>query len=90
MNKVAIILATAAALMTGAYALAEEPAKAPDAKQEKKICKTEKLTGSLTRVRRICMTRTEWDKLAEGTNRDIDALARDANQVEAVRRSSST
>lgn len=56
-----------ASLLALAVWLAAMPASAqddvPPAKKEKKICQTEKMTGSLTRVRRICMTRAEWDEL---------------------------
>jgi len=40
----------------------------PKDPKEKKICHTEKMTGSLTRVNRVCMTAAQWDKLAEDTN----------------------
>lgn len=68
---------------------AEAPAvQAPDqaAQQEKKICRSQKMTGSLTRVRRTCLTRAEWDRLAEGTRRNVNSLERDANQTESLRR----
>ncbi len=32
--------------------------------KEKKVCRSEKVTGSLTKVRRTCMTQAQWDKLA--------------------------
>jgi len=78
------LLATAVSLTAGTMSFAAEPSAktegGQDAKQEKKICKSEKLTGSLTRVQRTCMTKAEWDRLAEGTNKNIDALTRDANR----------
>lgn len=48
-------------------------------KKEKKICKTEKVTGSLTRVNRICMTQAEWDRLNERTRKGLTDLAGSAS-----------
>jgi hypothetical protein len=76
MNKLSIV--AAAILLTGTGAFAEEPAGETSAKQEKKICKTEKMTGSLTRVRRTCLTQSQWDRLAEGTRKNVDDLGRRA------------
>ena len=52
---------------------AEETAKPQEAKPtaEKKICKTEQVTGSLTRRNRICMTKAEWDKVAAETQKQM-------------------
>ena len=46
---------------------------APDAagKDEKKICRTEKMTGSLTRVRRICLTAEQWNDLRHRTQQSF-------------------
>jgi len=80
------ILAGAAALlaMTGT-AMAEEAQQAQqEAPKEKKICRSERMTGSLTRVRRTCLTQREWDQLAESTRRSINGLERDANQRQSV------
>ncbi len=46
--------------VTGASALKEGPPP-----KEKKICHSEPITGSLTRVDRICMTQRDWDIVAE-------------------------
>jgi len=88
--KVLSILA-ASLFMTAGVAIAAAPGAAEDAtpkaeaaEKEKKVCKTEKMTGSLTRVRRICMTRAEWNEMAENTNRSLDRLGRSANQAEAL------
>lgn len=64
---------------------AETGAGTDESKKEKKVCKSEKITGSLTRVRRICMTEAEWTDLAQNTNRALDRLGRSANQAEALR-----
>lgn len=85
MKKTAILV-SAALLASGTAAIAadKETEGAKDAKEEKRICKTEKVTGSLTRVRRTCLTQREWDRLAEITRRNVNELERDANQSEAL------
>lgn len=65
----------AAALVVGmtAPALAEDaPAADQPAPKEKKICRTESVTGSLVAKRRICMTKAEWDQLAQNSKDKID------------------
>lgn len=43
---------------------AEEEAEEPDPGDEV-ICRRERVTGSLTRVNRVCMTRDEWNGVAD-------------------------
>ena len=87
--KKATILLVAALLTSGTVAVAAAPDTdgSQDAQKEKRICKSEKITGSLTRVRRTCYTPREWDRLAEIARRDQDLITRDANQtfIEAAR-----
>jgi hypothetical protein len=40
--------------------------------EEKKICRSEKMTGSLTRVRRICLTARQWDDLRLRTKHSFE------------------
>ena len=63
---------------TGAVVAAQDDDQA--ARKEKKICKTEKITGSLTRVRRMCLTQAEWARLSEITQKQVDDLERDGEQ----------
>ena len=77
-------IAAAAVLMIATGASAADGDDGAEAKQEKKICKTEKVTGSLTRVRRTCLTQREWDRLAELTRKGVEGLERDANQAEGL------
>jgi hypothetical protein len=44
------------------------------AKEEKKICRTEKMTGSLTRRSRICLTQAQWRELNNRTRKGVDEL----------------
>lgn len=69
---------------SGASAKDEDNSQTAEAAKEKKICKTEKVTGSLTRVRRTCLTQREWDRLAELTRKGVEGLERDANQAEGL------
>jgi hypothetical protein len=63
---------------------AQDSAEEPEAKAEKKICRTKKMTGSLTRRTRTCLTQAQWDRLAEGARKNVDNLARDANQAQGA------
>ena len=89
MKKAAILL-VAALLTSGTVAVAAAPDTdgSQVAQKEKRICKSEKITGSLTRVRRTCYTQREWDRLAEIARRDQDLITRDANPpcIEAATR----
>ena len=75
-------IAAALILLIAAGASAQE--EAATEKAEKKTCKTEKVTGSLTRRTRICMTESEWHRVAQGTVRGVDNIVRVANQGHAV------
>lgn len=59
--------------------LAAQEVSEPAARQEKKVCRTQKITGSLTRRIRTCMTQAQWDRLAEGTRRGVDEFVRDGD-----------
>ena len=61
---------------SGATAL---PVEQPEA--EKKICKSQRMTGSLTRKTRVCLTGAEWDRLRKGTKQDIDAIQRNSGAI---------
>ena len=75
-------IAALAALMTATGALAAPQAsQAEQPRQEKKVCKSEKITGSLTRVRRTCMTQAEWDRLAQGSRDGVDGMVRDSGRT---------
>ena len=83
-----LCIAASGLVIAATGVMAAAPQSEQSAKQEKKICRTEKITGSLTRVRRVCMTQAEWDRLAEGTRDGVDDLIRDANQGAASRNGS--
>lgn len=54
-------------------AYANDDAKAEKPK-DKKICKVERATGSLTRSTRICLTKDEWDKVNDDANDTLNTM----------------
>lgn len=42
--------------------------------EERKICRTDKATGSLTRRNRICMTQAQWREIYDRTRRGVSEL----------------
>ena len=41
-------------------------------KSEKKICRSEPMTGSRTRVTRICMTEAQWHEMSQRSAQNFD------------------
>ena len=74
LSSAILVFATAAT----AAAPPEQPA-APADKPEKKICRTEKATGSLTRRTRICLTEAEWREVHTRTRSGLDDFTRSAS-----------
>lgn len=54
------------------------------ASKEKEVCRTQTVTGSLTRKRRICMTQQQWDELAAQTKKGLDEFSSNASRNPAV------
>lgn len=50
------------------------------AQEEKRVCRTQRITGSLTRRIRTCMTQRQWDRQAEIARRGHDAIVDDGNE----------
>ncbi len=67
-------LIAATALVLGATTVAAQDAPAADPPKEKKICRTERMTGSLTRRTRICMTEAQWRELNQRTQRGLQEM----------------
>jgi hypothetical protein len=71
----------AAMLFASTSVMAQETPAPPadtEAKQEKRICRTDKMTGSLTRSRRICLTRAQWQEVHNRTKQGLDDTVRQA------------
>jgi hypothetical protein len=86
-----IFVAAAVALaVTGAAASAQETAEAAETQEaqqeatDKRICRTTKMTGSLTRRTRICMTESEWRELANRTRKGLEEMGQSASGGTAV------
>ncbi|MBO9669378.1 MAG: hypothetical protein J7485_02560 [Sphingobium sp.] len=74
-NRLLVAMILAMATVTpAAHAKDKDTDAQPD--PNKKVCKSEKVTGSLTRVNRVCMTQAEWAEMAEKTNKSINDLNR--------------
>ena len=73
MLRISFALA-ALSLGTAPVLAANEAAPAVDspAKPEPKICKKDRATGSLTRVNKICLTRSEWNEVNRKTKDALD------------------
>ena len=78
----ATLCVTGASIPFSAEAAASDTTEAT--KKEKKVCRTERSTGSLTRSRRICMTQAEWDELSRSTKQDIDDMQRHGGAIPRV------
>lgn len=79
----AIGIMAAAALAAGGIAASSSFAAAPQADEaatkEKKICRTYKATGSLTRRTRICRTEAEWRELSQRSRQGVQDLQNSAS-----------
>jgi hypothetical protein len=75
--KFAYVLAAVAAfaVVVPAVAADKEQKKEKDAPKEKKICRTEMVTGSLIAKRRICLTAAEWDEMTQNYKHSMDDYA---------------
>lgn len=72
--KSLFVAAAMAMAVSGVAASAQEAQDAPEQPREKKICRTEKATGSLTRRTRICLTEAQWRELNDRTRRGVDEM----------------
>jgi hypothetical protein len=73
-----IFAAVLAVTIAPASVAAQEESGEP-AKPEKKICRTEKMTGSLTRRTRICLTEAQWREVNSRTRKGVDEMVSGAS-----------
>ena len=59
--------------------IAAAPAAQEEPQREKKICRSQKMTGSLTRRTRICLTEAEWRELNDRTRRGVNEMQNSAS-----------
>ena len=81
-----IVAAGLALAVTGISASAQEAEAEADPPKEKKICRTDKATGSLTRRTRICMTEAQWRELNSRTQRGVGEMQGQGSGGQAVNR----
>ena len=76
--RILLAAALATAVATPAMAGDEKPQdqSASSDVKEKKICRTETVTGSLVAKRRTCMTKAQWDELAANTRKTMGDMSR--------------
>ncbi len=52
----------------------EEEEEAEDPRMQEVQCRTERVTGSRTRVNRTCLTRAEWQEIERRTRREVGRM----------------
>ena len=52
--------------------------------EEKKICRTERATGSLTRRTRVCLTQAQWREIHDRTRRGVGEMQGTAAGSQAI------
>lgn len=56
-----------------------------NAEAERKVCRTEKATGSLTRRTRICLTAAQWREINDRTRRGVDEMVGGASGAQSCK-----
>jgi hypothetical protein len=55
-----------------------------EAQEEKKVCRTERATGSLTRRTRVCMTAAQWREINARTYKGVSEMQGSASGSQAI------
>lgn len=65
-------------LLTGAWGttVSADDSRKPETAKEKVICKSDAVTGSRLKKKQICLTKSQWQSLADKTKQDIDNFSR--------------
>lgn len=74
-----ILVAASLAIALSAPAFAKPDSNDQAAPKEKKVCRTETITGSLVTKHRICLTQAQWDEMAANTRKDMNNFNRSSN-----------
>jgi hypothetical protein len=85
--KAVVWAATLVLAGTGVAAAAQEaqPAQSPpEQPEEKKVCRTERATGSLTRRTRVCMTAAQWREINAKTYKGVTEMQGTASGSQAI------
>ncbi len=84
MRKVYLVSAAALVMAAGMVSAQEAQVGSDEAVAEKKICRSQRMTGSLTRTTRVCLTKAQWDDLSTRTRKSVDDLSRSGSRPDAV------
>lgn len=79
---IATILASPGFVSSASAAGGDDPttAKSDDnLMSERKICTTNRATGSRVRVNRVCYTRAQWDEIQANIRKDMNSISRNNN-----------
>jgi len=79
--KASYVIAVGALLAASASGAKDQAQNGDPAKAEKMICQTERVTGSLARSQKICMTAAQWNEMRLNTKHDMDDIARSAGAI---------
>lgn len=77
MKKILAVSLMLAVSMTGAPAYAAD--EKDQSEEDPQVCRTEKVTGSRVKTRRICMAKSQWEELAAETKQGLDRYASSAS-----------
>jgi len=87
MMKSIFVVAAIALAVTGVAASAQEAEQAPA--EERKICRSTKMTGSLTRRTRICLTEAQWRELNDRTRKGVSEMQGEGSGGQVVQNNGS-
>ncbi len=62
----------------------DEAEEVEDDRGSEVVCRTERVTGSLTRRTRTCLTRDEWDIVERRTKDELDRMGRNASGSQCI------
>ena len=77
---IALLVLGAATAVSAADEKSKSGAEVPD--KEKVVCKTDRTTGSLTRRKRTCHTRAQWDEISSNARKNVDDIVRESYRGE--------
>ena len=85
--KISIVALAMLVATTGVSASAQEAPETqavPEAPKDKKVCRNEKMTGSLTRRTRICLTEAQWREVNSRTYKGVSEMQNQASGGQVV------
>lgn len=80
----AAILTAGTSVAAAAQETRTEQTAPAEPQEEKKICRTERATGSLTRRTRVCMTAAQWREINARTYKGVSEMQGSASGSQAI------